>query len=535
MTRRNAGQEMTRSKIATVGEPDRHGSESLRSAHLGKLLKAIATHKGRSEAGNRSQDSAAWPMAGASPLCILGAEGELLFANHAFRRLEQGLEAASRTRLEGALQSLRQAETEPLAREIVVELDGEPKLFRLECDRLDDGATSPAAAVCRLIPQEEADTLRAKLARSEERFNDIVRLLSDWVWETDRELRLTYVSPRLSETLGYHPRELLGLRLDELSVEPIDLFEASENRISPKPFRGREVSLRHCDGEEHSFRLSGLPVFDRKDGEFQGFRGTAQDVTDLLANEAALRQAVTEAEAANRTKSEFLANTSHELRTPLNAIIGFSEIMHLERLGPIGNQRYKEYISDVLESAHHLLTLINDILDVAKIEAGKLRLEESAADPVPLCQQCLRLVADRATRHGITLESTLPRNLPRLRIDERKIKQILLNLLSNAIKFTPPQGRVELAARYDSGAGFSFMVRDTGIGIAPEDQILAFSPFGQVDSQLSRKFEGTGLGLPLSQALARLHGGCLELDSALGAGTLVTVRIPESRVISEKA
>jgi signal transduction histidine kinase len=256
-------------------------------------------------------------------------------------------------------------------------------------------------------------------------------------------------------------------------------------------------------------------------------------VTGLLANETALFEAVDAAEAANRAKSEFLANMSHELRTPLNAIIGFSDVINEEHFGAIGNPRYKSYVGDILLSARHLLTLINDILDVAKIEAGKLELEEAAAEPAELCHRALRLVQDRAARAGIVLACELPGALPRLRVDPRKVKQILLNLLSNAIKFTPRGGRVELAAARRADGGFGFSVRDSGIGIAPEDQPTALAAFGQVDSQLNRKFDGTGLGLPLSRALANLHGGDLELESAPGQGTTVTVILPKERLLGE--
>jgi signal transduction histidine kinase len=299
----------------------------------------------------------------------------------------------------------------------------------------------------------------------------------------------------------------------------------------PAPIRDRDITFRHRDGASRSFRLSSLPVYDRDSGELSGFRGTAQDVTELLAHEAALKAAAEAAQAANRTKSEFLANTSHELRTPLNAIIGFTEIMHQEQFGPIGNKRYKTYLSDVLESGYHLLTLINDILDVAKIEAGKLELEESIVDPVELCRQTLRLVFDRTVRHGIQLKDSLPAGLPKLFIDERKVKQVLLNLLSNAIKFTPRDGTVEVAARTDENGDFCFVLRDTGIGIAEDDLVTALMPFGQVDSQLSRRFQGTGLGLPLANAMTMLHGGSLDFESTPGVGTSVTVRLPKERII----
>jgi PAS domain S-box-containing protein len=423
----------------------------------------------------------------ASPLFIADPNGELLYSNHAYQRVDEahasggahppGEHLAATLGLTGA----------PFQREFTVELNGKTRSYRLEQHQLHDHEGKLLAVVGRLNSVDEPRRLREALTLSEERFNDIARLVSDWVWETDRNLTLTYVSPRVIEVLGYHPRELLGQRLDELAAEPGDFRKGAGTTKLQAPFRGAKVTLRHRDGAHRTFKVSGLPVYCQASGDFIGFRGTAQDVTALLAHEAALQEAVNAAEAANRTKSEFLANTSHELRTPLNAIIGFSELMHLEKFGAIGNERYKDYAGNVLESAHHLLTLINDILDVAKIEAGKLELEEAPVRPAELGRQALRLVADRAERAGVVLEAKLAGELPRLLVDERKMKQILLNLLSNAIKFTPKGGRVELTAGRRAEGGFAFAVSDTGIGIAPADQATALAPFGQVDSQLARK------------------------------------------------
>ena len=185
----------------------------------------------------------------------------------------------------------------------------------------------------------------------------------------------------------------------------------------------------------------------------------------------------------------------------------------------------------MLTSARHLLTVINDILDVAKIDAGGLDLEDSVVDPVELAEDVVRKVGERAQSAGIAIEARHQDHLPAVRVDRAKIEQVLLNLLSNAIKFTPGGGRVALAAERSAGGGLCFIVRDSGIGIAARDLTTALTPFGQVDSQLARRFEGTGLGLPLSNALVELHGGRLRLDSTLGEGTKVTVELPAERVI----
>jgi signal transduction histidine kinase len=224
---------------------------------------------------------------------------------------------------------------------------------------------------------------------------------------------------------------------------------------------------------------------------------------------------------------------SHELRTPLNAIIGFSEIIEKEMFGPIGSPRYTEYANDIHESGTHLLNLINDILDVSKAEAGKIELQESQILLADLVDASLRLILPRARESAVALTEPHVDHLPPVRADERRLKQVLINLLSNAVKFTPSGGRVSLEARLEPGRGLAIRVRDTGIGMAPEDIPRALEPFGQIDSRLARKYEGTGLGLPLSKALVELHGGKLEIESEQGMGTTVTVLLPPERIVQD--
>jgi signal transduction histidine kinase len=239
-----------------------------------------------------------------------------------------------------------------------------------------------------------------------------------------------------------------------------------------------------------------------------------------------LRVAKEVAEAASRGKSGFLATMSHELRTPLNAIIGFSEMMLREVLGPLGNEQYRTYIGDIHESGTHLLQIINDILDLSKIEAGRMELEVSEFDLPQAIQNALVLVRERAIRRGITLGSTIDTRLGMISGDERKVKQVLLNLLSNALKFTPEGGQIDVAARlHDNRAEVS--VADTGIGIAPTDQDAVFEEFRQVGSA-DKKAEGTGLGLALSRKFIELHGGKIWVQSELGRGSTFTFTLPVS-------
>ena len=256
----------------------------------------------------------------------------------------------------------------------------------------------------------------------------------------------------------------------------------------------------------------------------------AAEIRRRTVAEQEARAARQQAEAANGSKSEFLANMSHELRTPLNAVIGFAEVIEKQLFGPVGSARYVAYASDIRDSGTHLLDIINDILDLSKVEAGRLELNEEDCDVAAIAASAVRLVQDRADRAGLRLEANLPLDLPRLRADSRAIKQILLNLLTNAVKYTPAGGRVAVAAALDEG-GLALGVADTGIGMASEDIPRALAAFGQIDNALNRKHEGTGLGLPLVKALTEAHGGRLELESEIGVGTTATVRLPRDRVL----
>ena len=238
-----------------------------------------------------------------------------------------------------------------------------------------------------------------------------------------------------------------------------------------------------------------------------------------------------QARAADRAKSEFLAAMSHELRTPLNAIIGFSEIITSEIFGPIGSLKYREYMSNIQEFGEHLLGVINDILDLSKIESGNDELRESVIEIPEIVRSVVTLVGHRFQQGGIKLELDLADHLSALRADERKLKQILVNLLSNAAKFTDAGGQVTLGAWCRMDGGCVFRIADTGIGMALEDIPKALSRFGQVDADLSRRYEGTGLGLPLAKALVEQHGGVLDLESEVGVGTTVTVRFPAERIV----
>jgi signal transduction histidine kinase len=238
---------------------------------------------------------------------------------------------------------------------------------------------------------------------------------------------------------------------------------------------------------------------------------------------------------ANRAKTEFLANISHELRTPLNAVIGFSDLLRSEALGPLSHPQYKGYAEVISDSGKHLLAIINDILDIAKIEAGRHDLVEERVSVTDVLGACLRLIKPRAEEGRIAIATDLCGDLTDLRADQRMLKQIVLNLLSNAVKFTLPGGEVRVSTGLASDGRARIAVTDTGIGISDEDLPKVLLPFFQVDGSLSRKYEGTGLGLPLVKSMVELHGGSFELASALAVGTTATVWFPAERVLDESA
>jgi signal transduction histidine kinase len=237
------------------------------------------------------------------------------------------------------------------------------------------------------------------------------------------------------------------------------------------------------------------------------------------------------ADAANRAKSRFLANMSHELRTPLNAIVGFAEIIQQQIKGPIGHPQYLEFAKAILDSGHHLVGLISDILDISKVEAGRTTLDEGITTARSIVDQTMQVISGTIVKAQQTIDVIVDENLPHLYVDERKILQVLLNLISNAVKFTPTGGKLGLKVQRNADAGISFIVSDTGIGIPADEIKEVLQPFVQSKEVERRQLQGTGLGLHLVQEMVRLHGGNLTVNSTLGTGTIVTVNLPAERAI----
>jgi PAS domain S-box-containing protein len=355
------------------------------------------------------------------------------------------------------------------------------------------------------------------------------------IFQTTSDGHYLTANPALARIYGYDtPAEMLIALTDighQLYVDPTrrDAFirMMNENGI----VSGFESQVYRRDGAIIWISESCRAVRNA-DGDLLYYEGTVEEVTTRKEAERELRVAKEQAEAASKAKSIFLANMSHELRTPLNAVLGFAEILREQLYGPLGDERYKEYVCDIHDSGKHLLNVINDILDLAKVEAGHLHLDEQPMDVGNSLATCERLIADTAVLRGILFEVAYPATAVTLRLDATRLKQILLNLLSNAIKFTPRGKRVALSTGWSGDGGFFFRVVDEGIGMSAEDIVTAQQPFQQIDSSLARRYEGTGLGLTLTKSLIELHRGTLDIESMPGRGTTVTASFPAERVIS---
>jgi signal transduction histidine kinase len=363
-----------------------------------------------------------------------------------------------------------------------------------------------------------------RATQSEARVRDFAELATDWFCEIDGRFHLAYASSRAPER-GDALEILLGHNWLKPG-EPEGFTDLSGGHSDAmrlhRPFRDHR--FRQDGATARYWSVSGKPLFGAG-MSFAGYRTIATDITGFIATQDALSQARDQAQQASRAKSAFLANMSHELRTPLNAILGFSELIAMQVEGGIGDARHAAYAHDIHSSGQHLLSIINDLLDHSRIEAGKLVLRDDPFDVAGAIEGVRLLCGERAAALKVDLQVAVAAAIPAVLGDELRFKQVLINVVTNAIKFAPG-GAVVLTAGIDTAGALRLTVEDTGIGMDAAGIAQAMRPFGQVDSGLNRQYEGTGLGVPLSKALTELQGGTFEIASTLGVGTSVTIVLP---------
>jgi PAS domain S-box-containing protein len=388
-----------------------------------------------------------------------------------------------------------------------------------------------------------------RLQKEKRRFLDITRAASDWIWETNEDGKITFVSDRVAQAVGMPPILLKNRTLSSLGKfqSPLEGEISAETAIEKQiPFRTAAFEIADPSGDKRIYNLSGVPVFDEK-GRFRGYRGTSDDITarlvaegEAVASKADLELAINEitnkniqlemttkkAIEAAHAKDEFLANMSHELRTPLNAIIGFSELIELETFGALG-MKYKEYIGDILHSGQHLLSLIEDILDIARIESDQIPVEPVDTKLDEIIRDSVVLVQKYAEEKYLDLTATKMNSNHILHVDQTRCLQILVNILGNAVKFTPAGGKIGIETTEVVPDFLDITVWDTGIGIAEKEITSIFEAFKQAhDGVYQRGHNGVGLGLTLSRRLARLMDGDIFVSSTFGKGSRFTIRLP---------
>ena len=380
--------------------------------------------------------------------------------------------------------------------------------------------------------QRVADNTHKRVTAGEASYRAFFDHAVEGIFRTTPEGHYLAVNQALADIYGYaNPRELIAGLTDigvQLYVEPQRRDEFHTLMQAHDVVTDFVSEIYHRSGRRIWISENARAVRDWS-GALLCYEGTVEDVTEKFEQERALRAALRQAEIANKMKVAFLAAMSHELKTPLNAVLGFSEIIRDEILGPVGHDGYREYAGDIHKSGARLLAVINDVLDVSRLEGGLLTIDARAENILDVAEAAIKLARDVAhDQRPITIE--VPDDMPSLLVDPRRLAQALGNLLDNALKFTPATGRICLAARLQRDGGVHLVVEDSGIGMAAGTIAAALEPFRQLDASLARRFEGAGLGLSIAKALVELHGGRLSVQSAVGVGTTVTLALPASRV-----
>lgn len=380
--------------------------------------------------------------------------------------------------------------------------------------------------------ETQVEALQLKLL-DERSYHAFVDGAVEGFFRTTREGRYLIANPALARIYGYDTPEQLRNELTDISrslyVDPNRRNDFHALMKSQRVVRDFVSEIRRRDGT-HIWISENARIVTDDDDQFLFYEGTVEDITEKRLSEEATRLALRETQEAARQKGAFLAAMSHELKTPLNAVVGFSDLMRQELFGPIENKRYRSYIEDVHENGLRLLAMITSILDFSRIEGGLLDLDESVIS-IPDTVDAAREAIATGGRPMASIHVQLPSDLPALKADEKRLHQILMHVLSNAAKFTSRNGRIDIRARVTGDGGLALVIQDTGIGMASSLIRGALEPFKQLDAGLERRFEGLGLGLPLANALMRLHGGSLAIFSEPGQGTTVTLTFPRERTI----
>jgi PAS domain S-box-containing protein len=390
------------------------------------------------------------------------------------------------------------------------------------------------AALCAALAllQRVAEKTRKRITAGEASYRAFFDHAVEGIFRTTPEGHYLAVNQALADIYGYPTPEVLISGLTDIGAQLyVDSKRRSEFRtlMQANDVVTNFVSeIYHRSGRRIWISENARAVRDWS-GTLLCYEGTVEDVTEKFEQERTLRAALRQAEIANKMKAAFLAAMSHELKTPLNAVLGFSEIIRDEVLGPIGHEAYREYAGDIHTSGARLLAVINDVLDVSRLEGGLLTIEARSENVLDVAESAIKL-ARGLTQDKRSIEIDVPAGVPLLYVDPRRLAQALGNLMANALKFTPEAGKVRFIARQQADGGVHLMVEDSGIGMAQETIAAALEPFRQLDGSLARRFEGAGLGLSISKALAELHGGHLSVRSAVGEGTTVTIALPGARV-----
>lgn len=380
---------------------------------------------------------------------------------------------------------------------------------------------------------EERRRAERALSEAEKKYRTIVENAAGGIYQVTPEGQFLSANKSMARILGYEmPEDILReIRnaVTQIYTDPKERRDFLAHVAQHQSNISCEVEVRRKNGSLIWVYENVRPVYD-DENHLIYFEGSMEDITQRKTAEIGLRQAMIQSDLANRAKSEFLANMSHELRTPLNSIIGFSEIIKNEVFGALGRPEYMDYARDIHESGKRLLTVINEILDVSRIEVGERKLNEGVVDVPKTIKACLDLLDTKITSGSLTVENGLSSGVPRLIGETHAVKQMFMNLLSNAVKFTPPKGRISLSQEIDTQGQLRISITDTGVGLSEDEVAKVMAPFAQLNAELSRENSGTGLGLTLVTSLMELHGGSLEMVSQKGIGTTATLVFPAKRV-----